>query len=238
VILMNIVTLIQADEIAHPYFANALTLAATKRLDMSKIRLTISIALFLSLALSSCSFVFNQSYGLKEIKQVDEKTIYSFANKYGVPLTDCYQLDSTYNMLLDSLHAKGLTESMNNHLQPLQALYYDTSGHLQSFQVNCYAGGYPNLRWTRKNIMTTFPPKKQAPIDSILPLNRHLRFLTPLSKTIGSNQSYGYTVIVYWSRAMGRQSKRFVKTIQRNLLLTDKKIKAIYVNVDNFLATY
>jgi hypothetical protein len=127
---------------------------------------------------------------------------------------------------------------IKNYLQPLQALYYDKSGQLQSFQINCYAGGYPNLKWDRNEVMTTFPPKEQAPIDSILPLNIQLKYIQQLpdSKDI-STEEYDYIVFVHWNRFMGRQSKRLIQAVKANAKLAEnQKVKIIYVNTDAIFA--
>lgn len=84
-------------------------------------------------------------FGMKNSKSVDESTIIRYANKYNVPLTDNYELDTSYISFLYSHDTSKYKSQIKNHYQPLQALYYDNSGHLQSFQVNCYAGGFPNL---------------------------------------------------------------------------------------------
>jgi hypothetical protein len=104
--------------------------------------------------------------------------------------------------------------------------------------VNCYAGGFPNLNWNRQGIFNEFIPKQQAPIDSLLTLTTQLNFLKPLSKSyLISTESYDYVIVVYWSRFMGRQSKRFIRIIQKNIQLEKtKKVKIIYANNDNIFA--
>lgn len=121
---------------------------------------------------------------------------------------------------------------------PLQALYYDNSGQLQAFQINCYAGGFPNFHWDRNGILATFPPQQQAPLDSIVPLDTQLKYLRLLSQTKKfSADSFDSIVIVYWNRFMGRQSKRLIRFVQDNSkLATEKKVKIIYVNNDNIFA--
>jgi len=86
--------------------------------------------------------------------------------------------------------------------------------------------------------MTTFPPKQQAPIDSIVSLETQLKYLKPLSQTTKLlNDSYDYILIVYWNRFMGRQSKRLIRFVQDNSkLATGKKVKIIYANTDNIFA--
>jgi len=177
-------------------------------------------------------------YGMKKTKTVDETNIARFAKKYNVPESDNYELDTAYFSYLFSLDTTKYKYQIKNHYQPLQALYYDNSGQLKSFQVNCYAGGFPNLNWDRNEIMTTFPPKQQAPIDSIVPLETHLKYLKPLSQTENiQTDHYDYIVIVHWNRFMGRQSKRLIRFVQDNSkLATDDKVKIIYANNDNLFS--
>lgn len=199
-----------------------------------KIRiLLIFILTFFGLA--SCTSIFTGIYGMKEPKTVDEKTIAQFARKYNIPPSENYQIDGTYYSYLLSLDTSELQQEIKNHQQPLQALYYDSSGQLKSFQVNCYTGGFPNLKWDRDEIMTTFPPKHQAPIDNIVSLETHLKYLNPLSNTEKIQiENYDYIVIVHWNRFMGRQSKRLIRLVQGNSKLAEEgKVKIIYANSDN-----
>lgn len=195
-------------------------------------------ALTLIFGLASCTSIFTGLYGMKKTKTVDEKAISRYSKKFNIPTADSYELDTAYFSYLFSLDTTEYKSQIKNHYQPLQALYYDKSGHLKSFQVNCYAGGFPNLKWDRNEIMTAFPPKQQAPIDSIVSLETQLKYLNPLSHTSKlSIDSYDYIVIVYWNRFMGRQSKRLIHFVQKNSKLeSEKKVKIIYANTDNIFA--
>ena len=198
----------------------------------------ILITLTFLLGLTSCSSIFTGLYGMKKTKTVDEKTIVRYTKIYNIPAVDSYELDTAYFSYLFLLDTTKYKTQIKNHYQPLQALYYDKSGRLTSFQVNCYAGGFPNLKWHRNEILTTFPPKQQAPIDSIVSLETQLKYLKLLSQTTKLiNDSYDYIVIVYWNRFMGRQSKRLIRFVQDNSKLeTGKKVKIIYANTDNIFA--
>ena len=186
------------------------------------------------LSFTSCAPVLLGLFGMKNTKAVDESTIIRYSNKYNIPEADSYELDTAYISFLYSLDTTKYKSQIKNHYQPLQALYYSPSGQLQSFQVNCYAGGFPNLKWDRNEIMTEFPPKQQAPLDSIVPLKTQMKYLKPLSQTESFLENeYDYIVIVYWSRFMGRQSKRLIHFVQENSrLASDKKVKIIYANND------
>lgn len=189
----------------------------------------------LAFTLSNCTALFTGLYGIKTPKHVDTRTILRYAKKYNIPHNLCYALDSSYTGFLKSLDTSRFQLQVKNHLQPLQALYYNKSGQLQSFQVNCYAGGFPNLNWNRNGNMAVFPPKQQAPLDSIVPLDEHIRHLVPLAaKTAPVNGAHDWVVVVHWSRFMGRQSKRFIRIVQQNRQLAGtQQVKVLYVNSDN-----
>ena len=198
---------------------------------MKKSFLFIVISLFL---LPSCSLVFVKMYGFKRVKSVDDKMIAKFGSKYNIPPEDAYSIGTDYVEFIQTIDTTKFKQEKKNHYQPLQVLYYDTESNLISYHVNCYVGGFPNLEWNKSNSFDVFPPTKQAPLDSVLSLQTHLEFLKPLSNTQKTSiKNYDYVVIIYWNKLMGRQSKRFIKIIQKNLkLAVDKKIKVFYVNND------
>ncbi len=201
--------------------------------NFHKIIILITLIIFGQTARSQ---IVNGLYGMKKIQTVNNKTIIEYSKKYGIPQNENYVLQKSYTKLLSSFDKIKYKEQIKNHYQPLQALYYDKKGNLKSFQVNCYAGGFPNLDWNRGKIMTTFPPKQQAPIDNIISLDTLMNYLNPLTVTRPiKNENYDYTVIVFWSIFMGRQSKRLIHIVQNNVQLEkNERIRVIYVNTDNF----
>lgn len=182
----------------------------------------------------SCKFIF----GIKKIKSIDEKSILYYSKKYNIPPADSYELDTTFYTFLKSLDQVIFKMEVKNHYQPLQALYFDKSGKLISYQINCYAGGIPNLNWNLNGTMETFPPKQQAPLDTIVPLYTQLKFLKPMSFTEKiSSVDFDYFVVIFWSKFMGRQSKHFISCVQQNQKIASNiKVKILYVNTDNFFA--
>jgi hypothetical protein len=142
------------------------------------------------------------------------------------------------SLMTDSLKRIELKQQVKNHYQPLQALYFNKSGKLESFQINCYAGGFPNLNWDRDSILTTFPPKLQAPLDTLVSDSILISFLQPISNSHEIRLGvYDYEVYVFWSKFMGRQNKRFINFIQENCKLTNEKnVRVIYINIDNAFA--
>lgn len=200
-------------------------------------RLYLLIALACVLGQTSCVTVLSKLYGMKSPKKLDETEIVRYSKKYKIPLADSYELTRSYDNYLASLDAKQYQNQKNNHNQPLQGLYYNQTGQLEGFLTNCYAGGFPNLHWNRNNLLKSFPPQ-QAPVDNILSLSHQLSFIQPLSETVlFAPANYDYVVVVHWCRYMGRQSKRFIRYVQKNSTLAPHlKVKIIYVNNDDLFA--
>jgi len=175
---------------------------------------------------------------MRKPKSISENGILQYCGKYNIPSNENYELDTAYISFLSSLDTNKYQADTKNHSQPLQALYYYKTGNLISFQNNCYAGGFPNLNWKRNGILRTFPPGQQAPIDSIFTLDVQSKYLNLLHQSEKfPSPDYDYIVIVYWSRFMGRQSKRFVHFVQENCKIArGQKVKILYVNTDNVFA--
>lgn len=198
------------------------------------------------LILSSCSPILG-IYGVHNPKEINEQKITQYSERHGMPNADLFELDSSYfsylaaielnskdPLMTDSLKRKELKNQVKNHYQPLQALYFNKKGELESFQINCYAGGFPNLNWDRDSILTTFPPKFQAPLDSILSESKLISFLHTLGNSAEIKLgAHDYIVYVFWNKFMGRQNKRFINFLQENSKLSKENIRVVYINMDN-----
>ena len=165
---------------------------------------------------------------MKNVTTNDSSKIVNYANKYSIPQKNSFIIDTTYISYVYSLDSS-LNQIKKNHLQPLQALYFNKTGKLISYHINCYTGGFPNLKWNRNGVFDSFPPKTQAPLDTIFTYNDIRKFV----KDINDDKNAEYNILVFWNIAMGRQSKRLIKIVNENAKLADKSINIIYVNDDD-----
>ncbi len=189
------------------------------------------------LSLGACSPIFNALYGIKNIKPMSDAKIITQAKEYKIPLEKVYQLDTSYTHYLKSFDSTAHAQTVKNHYQPLQIIYFDATNQMVSYYANCYAGGFPNLNWNRFDGFSSFPPKTLAPLDTLFSVNKLLSYQLKVGSTQDSTQqsNYDYLVLVYWNRFLGRQSKRMIKLVQDNLKLSQSnKIKVVYINNDNF----
>ncbi len=198
-------------------------------LRLSGIYLFIASAL---LFLTGCSGMLATLYGMNKLHHQHRDAILKQAAVYGIPERDCFELDTSYATFLRGLDTVRYKQQIKNHYQPLQALYYKRDGEFLSFYANCYAGGFPNLKWN----LEKFVPPTQAPLDTLLPLDVHMLYLNSLSSGGNGRDNPDYWVIVYWNHWMGRQSRRFIHAVRENAASSGKNVKLFYVNNDNFLA--
>lgn len=191
------------------------------------------VSLLILLSMTACTPLILSTMGMKNPRIITEDEMYTFGRKWGMSIYFQQTLLSTYVdevQKLDSLHPT----LAKNLLQPIQAMYFDSTGKLISYHINCLAGGYPNLNWNRNGNFDVFPAKTQAPCDSLVTLAWLLPHLKPLEYPCVKIKDLDYTVVVFWSRFTGRQSRHLVEFVQQNLKLASKetRIQIMYVNTD------
>lgn len=203
---------------------------------MTKILPTILFAL--TVFLTGCMTIAQAIVGVKDANKLTDSQIIKTSKSFKVDQNANYCLDTTYLSDILNLDKTKYKDQRKNHLQPLQALYFDSKGQLVKFYINCYAGGLPNLKWNRNGNLETFLPKDQAPLDTILNLTKQLSYLRPLRTSTKDivTENQDYYVFVYWAKCTKRHSKRLIKSIKRNVSkATTEKVKTLYVNYDNVL---
>lgn len=189
--------------------------------------------------LAGCSALVSKSFGMKSPRDLSEPELLKWSAKFDIPTELVYRMDTAYYTYWRSIDSAKYKKEINDHLQPLQAIYYNKRGRPIAFFANCYAGGFPNLNWNHSGNFNHFPPASAAPIDSLLNLQKHLQYLKPAdaSRPIYSD-SADYHVVVHWNRFMGRQTERFVQVIKSNCAMsTSSKVRLYYVNTDRFFAS-
>jgi hypothetical protein len=161
--------------------------------------------------------------------------------EFNLPQEKTFMLDTSYTRYLFSFDTLKYANQIKNHYQPIQATYYNKAGELVSFHINCYAGlgveDKDDLNWNQQNAFGLFIPKTVAPIDSILPLSKHLQFLKTFdNKNIDTTDfaTFDYTVIIHWGKKWRpRDCQNLFDIVNKNVSLANKKVNILYVNNDN-----
>lgn len=181
--------------------------------------------------ISSCN---NQGEHLLSTHELEE-----LRQEFNLPKDKTFKLDKSYLRYLFTLDTSLLADQIKNHYQPIQAAYYDRSGKLVSFHINCYASeGDEDFNWNKANAFASFVPKSVAPLDDILFLNKHLLFIKTFANeaidTTGFS-AFDYTVIVHWNKKLHPAgARKLIKIVQDNAaLIKDGTINIIYVNNDD-----
>jgi hypothetical protein len=177
--------------------------------------------------------------GIKKPKPISNTALLSHSEKLGIPLSETYVLDTAYRSFMTSVAAND-ARKLKDHLQPLQALYFSRGNQLSpiAWYVNCYAPGFPQLKWNDDGGMDQFPPRTQAPPDSLLSLTALLRLIRPVEGKANVNISTAdYTIVIFWNRFMEKQSRGLLEAVRKNLSLAGaNQTRLLYVNNDAIFA--
>jgi hypothetical protein len=175
-------------------------------------------------------------------KRYSASELETIRQEFSLPKEKTFMLDTNYIHYLFSLDTSKYANEIQNHYQPIQATYYNKAGELVSFHINCYAGlgvkDKDDLNWDQQNAFASFIPKSVVPVDSILPLSKHLQFLKTFDNTAIDTtgfSNFDYTIIIHWSKKWRpRDCQNLFEIVKRNAsLANDKNINILYVNSDN-----
>lgn len=193
---------------------------------------------FLSLSLlTSCSTVF---FGFRNPHKVSDVDIEEDARAWHIPLEDLYVNGSRKLYYCFYLQNKeGYQSLAKNHMQPLQALYFDEKGKMISWHINCLAdASLGHINWNNNHVMETFPPGQAAAPDTLLSFPYLQQMLRPLPGTkMDEKTHYDYTVVVYWNAFIRKASKKLIHAVKKNLALAgDARVRVLWVNNENDFA--
>jgi hypothetical protein len=208
----------------------------------------------LLLLVSSCSnLLLRVVYGIKIPKEYySEETIAlnasSILKKHKQNFDYMGYIDSTTltNMFYGKNESDSLvfSDSLNLLLQPLTALYFDSTKQLRAILMNCYAvpGSTFNseLNWNDGNRLGSFPPKSHSQnyhgklnLDNLI---RNTRFYYTSELPLVPKKIDYYVVITYCD-FMGKQKDVYLDAVMGNLAKAKRtfNICTILIQKDNFV---
>lgn len=197
--------------------------------------LHVTSLLFLTFSLSSCQMIMQSLYGIKNPKELSKEKILKKSHKIVKEADYQYYIDASFFQFNALLNKDDLCIEQYNlehgFKQPIQIVTFDNLGQLIHLATNCEAGGIPNLKW--KNLSTF---ENNVFIKCVENSENYLEKIYPFLKTIGERDdllevyhNYDYIHFIIWSDFMARQSRLFIKHIDR----TYKKENALFVYVNN-----
>lgn len=187
---------------------------------------------------TGCSGILKSAYGIKDPVTLSNTEIANQAAKLKIPAESSFRLSSSYFNLLkgrDSLKpgSEVCSPMITKYQQPLQALYFNKNGSLVSMHTNCYAGGFPLLKWNNQGQFSSFVPRSTVPItDSVVTLKTIWPYILPVNNA-SRLQAAETTVVVFWTGFMAKQSRELIKVVNKNVALSKGSVAVLYVNVDN-----
>ncbi|MDI1234596.1 MAG: hypothetical protein PSX81_09965 [bacterium] len=175
--------------------------------------------------------------GIKNPRHRSDKEIELFRKEnifyQGIQL---HQLNNYY-AYFDSLTQKSpqivAQDSFKVLMQPLEAMYFDTLGILESILVNCYA--VPDkfdLNWNTKNRLDFFPPTTHVTFFRHINIYEILK-LTNAGSDVLKLDNGKRKVVIFWNIFLNKQTKIYLKAIQDNLAKAKGEIQVFFINNDN-----
>jgi hypothetical protein len=195
------------------------------------------ISTLLLISISACSEKqLRKAYGMKPHYHLSPDEIKSKAQAWGIDTADLYSIDTS---IISYLYTFGpeYSFSRENHIHPLQAIYYNKEGKPVSFITGAFAdAGLRNLSWNPQKNFEVFPPRTLAQVDNMFTFSKHLAFLKPVNGAAPDSAKFSgadYNVLVMYAEFTGRQTRRFFKEVIANKALNNKyKVNYIFVNTD------
>jgi len=177
--------------------------------------------------------------GIKTLKHKSNKEIESFKKKnIFYPGIQLQQLNNYYDYF-DSLKQKSPQtvdkDSFKVLIQPLEAMYFDTSGILESILVNCYAVPHKfDLNWNTKNRLDFFPPTTHVTFFKRISIYEVLKLTNAQLNTLKLDDGKR-KVVIFWNIFLNKQTRIYLKAIQENLTKAKDEIQVFFINNDNSL---
>jgi hypothetical protein len=191
--------------------------------------------LILLLSAYSCQSFFMHMTGIKQPHPVTNGEILASAKDFGIELENIYKIDTlAYKHYADSIR-KGDSLTFKNIMQPLQIKFFPSDKNISFYLVNCSVGGLPNLKWNRLHSFNTYPPSMFYfnEINYRKTLSSDTLFYIPLKRGL-VNEKPEATVVVFWSRMMGKQSRILIQeALHYRERFKDHLINLLFVNNDN-----
>jgi len=196
------------------------------------------LIIFLLPLLFSCQSSIRMVYGIKKTKAINEALMIKYGQKHH--LSNIYALDSAYALYIDSLKsAIDISVEMNELLihdlqQPIQLFCFRPDGALIAYATNCYAGGFPNLKWNKQHNFDQFPPKTLSPVNSWVRFSSIRHLIRPVFDQ-DNIENPDYNIILFCNYFIERQSVRLIKAVKHSLKFSKgATVKIYYVNNDRF----
>jgi hypothetical protein len=190
--------------------------------------------------MSSCQKTVSLLVGFRQPRVLSEREHIRFLEKLNADPSCAYTIDSSYFSMLGMEDTVNFLAEKKNHYQPIQALYYGHGQQPESWFINCYTQGFPNLKWNADGQFNSFPPQAPTPLDSLVSFEDLMAHAKPFenrsSNALLAGSDQPYTVVVFWNRMMFRQCKRLNRLVQDNLKKTGRPYRLLYINNDRLFA--
>lgn len=209
----------------------------------------IALLLILCISFLSCGRIYLRLIGVKQTKAVTKHELTSFLNKHQLNPIIVLELDSAkYAALIEAKKRDTLTYKspdwwIQNHVQPVQVIYYDNKEQKPlAAYFNCIAEGrgLTNFTWNKNHELDTFPPKTYTDWrwrDTLFTMNEIVSTFHSFDDKpfLMANYNKRYQIFVFYSLFVEKQSNNLIQEVNMHINKFIKSEADIhYINMDNY----
>ena len=197
--------------------------------------------LFLYYIFSSCSSLGRYAYGIKKPKVIPLNKIEQKYLKSNLPKIAYDKIGVLDSLFYDSIVKNNHNYTNKAFIQPLVAMYFDSSNKHISTLLNCYAWteGF-NLAWNDSGRLSSFPPKTHTQLYDSVDLNSIVQHLL-ITNSKNTEAMGKFTVVIFWNFFMNRQTRIFLESMKYNLDIAKARglnYVVYFINNDNMYNVY
>jgi hypothetical protein len=203
------------------------------------------IILILSIFFCSCGRIYLKSIGVKSPSEVNQLQQTSFSKKMNFNEEIIFELDSVkYNQLIKRKHNDSTSWWVQNHVQPVQVIYFDneTNKSIASY-FNCIAGSsnFFNFSWNENGELNYFPPLTYTDtrwIDTIFSKSEIENCLIQIPNQGSRKITYPkkYDIFLFYSFAIEKQSVNLINEVNTHInRFIPNQYNLFFINMDNYL---
>lgn len=195
--------------------------------------------------LCSCGRIYLKSIGVKKPQEVNQLQQIEFSKKMNFKEEVIFELDAAkYNQLINLKHNDSTSWWVQNHVQPVQVIYFDngTNKSIASY-FNCIAGSrnFFNFSWNENGELNCFPPLNYTDtrwIDTIFSKSEIENCLIPIQSQGSRKIAYPqkYDIFLFYSFAIEKQSVNLINEVKTHIdRFIPNQYNLFFINMDNYL---
>lgn len=208
-------------------------------------QISLSILILTSISCCSCGRIYLRAIGVRKAKAISQSEQKIFCREMMLNQSTIFELDSVkYDILINKKHNDSTSWWVQNHVQPVQVIYFDNDSNKSiASYFNCIAGSrnFLNFSWNENGELNYFPPPAYADerwIDTIFSKKEIEECMIKIESTGDNMITYPkkYDIFLFYSFAIKKQSVNLINEVKNHIdRFIPNQYNLYFINMDNYL---